>query len=356
MTSRTSARRQTPSPWVVYDVDFKTGKVRWQQRRPRRRCPRRRKHQKNSYASETPVTDGERVYAYFGNVGLFAFDMNGKLVWSQKPMAPVKTRTGFGARRRRPSSTRIASSIVNDNDEQSYIAAYDTRTGNGAVARRPRREQQLVDAVRLAERAAHRDRHGRHRQGPLLRSRRQAAVGARRDVDRSPSRRRSPRTGCSTSRPATWPTRCGRSTPSGRARPATSRSSRSETSNDVHRLVAADARAVQPVAAGLRRLLLHAARPRLPDLPRREDRQGDLRPRSGSRRTPPASPRRRGPTTARSSRSARTATPSSSGRAGIQDARQELAGRDERWRRRRSPTAACIIRTASKLYRIRQSK
>ena len=33
------------------------------------------------YASNTPVSDGERIYVLFGNTGLFAFDMTGKQVW-----------------------------------------------------------------------------------------------------------------------------------------------------------------------------------------------------------------------------------------------------------------------------------
>ena len=36
---------------------------------------------KNSRASATPTTDGERVYASFGTHGVFAFDFNGKIVW-----------------------------------------------------------------------------------------------------------------------------------------------------------------------------------------------------------------------------------------------------------------------------------
>jgi len=38
-------------------------------------------HQKNSHASATPSTDGRRVYASFGNKGLMAVDLNGKLLW-----------------------------------------------------------------------------------------------------------------------------------------------------------------------------------------------------------------------------------------------------------------------------------
>jgi outer membrane protein assembly factor BamB len=40
-----------------------------------------RLHRKNSHASATPVTDGQRVYAFFGNKGLMAVDLSGKLLW-----------------------------------------------------------------------------------------------------------------------------------------------------------------------------------------------------------------------------------------------------------------------------------
>ena len=38
-------------------------------------------HQKNGYASATPATDGQRVYASFGRHGLAAFDFSGTLAW-----------------------------------------------------------------------------------------------------------------------------------------------------------------------------------------------------------------------------------------------------------------------------------
>jgi hypothetical protein len=45
--------------------------------------PGERAHNKNGHASGTPTTDGTRIYAYLGNHGLFAVDMNGKPVWHQ---------------------------------------------------------------------------------------------------------------------------------------------------------------------------------------------------------------------------------------------------------------------------------
>jgi outer membrane protein assembly factor BamB len=41
-------------------------------------------HEKNGYASATPATDGQRVYASFGRHGLAAFDLSGKLLWHRR--------------------------------------------------------------------------------------------------------------------------------------------------------------------------------------------------------------------------------------------------------------------------------
>jgi outer membrane protein assembly factor BamB len=115
-----------PHRWMVYDVAFATGKVRWS-KEIHNGIPAGPKHLKNSYASETPVTDGERVYVYFGSIGLFVFDMKGAPVWS-KPLGPFKTRYGWGTAAS-PVLHRDRIYIVNDNDDQSFLAAYDKRTG-----------------------------------------------------------------------------------------------------------------------------------------------------------------------------------------------------------------------------------
>jgi outer membrane protein assembly factor BamB len=113
--------------WILYDVDFRTGLIKWE--RPiHSALPSQPVHQKNSYASETPVTDGERVYVYLGYAGLFAFDMSGRPIWS-KPMPVPKMRTGWGS----ASSPVLHEGrlyIVSDNEEQPFIAAFDARTGN----------------------------------------------------------------------------------------------------------------------------------------------------------------------------------------------------------------------------------
>ena len=112
--------------WVLYAVDFAGGKIIWE-REVHRGSPQSSHHLKNTYASETPVTDGERVYAYFGGVGLFVFDMAGKPVWSQR-WEPYHTRYGWGTAAS-PVLYKDRIYIVDDNDDHSFLAALDKRTG-----------------------------------------------------------------------------------------------------------------------------------------------------------------------------------------------------------------------------------
>ena len=112
--------------WMVYCIDFNSGKILWE-KLAHQAVPKRSLHIKNTYASETPVTDGERVYAYFGNVGLFCYDVNGKKLWS-RDFGSFKTRNNWGTAAS-PVLYKDRLYIVNDNDEQSFLVALDKRTG-----------------------------------------------------------------------------------------------------------------------------------------------------------------------------------------------------------------------------------
>ena len=68
--------------WEVLCLDRASGKVLWRQLALEGK-PRIATHASNTYATETPVTDGERVYAYFGMHGVFCFDLAGKLLWQK---------------------------------------------------------------------------------------------------------------------------------------------------------------------------------------------------------------------------------------------------------------------------------
>ena len=63
--------------YFLYCLDLKTGAVNWKREYHTGRPPGGR-HRKNSFASETPVTDGKAIYVYIGNLVLCAFDFKGK--------------------------------------------------------------------------------------------------------------------------------------------------------------------------------------------------------------------------------------------------------------------------------------
>ncbi|MEE2777320.1 MAG: PQQ-binding-like beta-propeller repeat protein [Acidobacteriota bacterium] len=113
--------------WIVYALDFETGEIVWR-REVNAAPPNFDRHLKNTYASETPVTDGDKVYAYFGNVGVFALDVKGgEVIWEQR-YDVAATRLGWGTAAS-PVLHDDTLFVVNDNDSQSFVTALDTATG-----------------------------------------------------------------------------------------------------------------------------------------------------------------------------------------------------------------------------------
>ncbi|HBE71465.1 MAG TPA: pyrrolo-quinoline quinone [Planctomycetaceae bacterium] len=85
------------------------------------------RHSTNTYATETPATDGERVYAYFGMNGIHCLDMDGELVW-QKELGVYEMRADWGT----ASSPVLYDDKVFlqiDNQEQSFMVALNKFTG-----------------------------------------------------------------------------------------------------------------------------------------------------------------------------------------------------------------------------------
>jgi outer membrane protein assembly factor BamB len=122
--------RKTPPKEPVRDIvvclDFNSGKILWE-KTAFEGIPKFGHHLKNTFASETPVTDGERVYAYFGNVGLFAYDFDGNEKWN-RPLGAYPMALSWGT----ASSPAIADGriyIVDDNEKHSFLSAIDTKTG-----------------------------------------------------------------------------------------------------------------------------------------------------------------------------------------------------------------------------------
>jgi hypothetical protein len=114
--------------WLLYDVDFNTGRIRWARELHTARPPIAR-HLKNSFASETAVTDGRRVYVYFGSIGLVAaLNMSGETVWTAN-IGAFNTHFQELGTAASPVLYRDRLYIVNDNLTQSFMAAFDKSTG-----------------------------------------------------------------------------------------------------------------------------------------------------------------------------------------------------------------------------------
>jgi outer membrane protein assembly factor BamB len=127
-----SVNDSTPHEWRVYCLDKKTGTVRWQQT-AHSGVPKIKRHMKNSHANPTVATDGERVIAFFGSEGLYAYDVKGKLLW-KKDLGVLDA--GFYVAPEAQWETG-SSPILHDNvvvvqadvQKGSFIAAFDARDG-----------------------------------------------------------------------------------------------------------------------------------------------------------------------------------------------------------------------------------
>ena len=113
--------------WKVICLSLETGKIVWE-KTAHSGMPQSSIHIKNSYASETPITDGERVYAYFGNQGLYCYTVTGKFLW-KKEWPAYKTRYGWGLAAS-PVLHKGRLYIVNDNEQKSFLVALDAETGS----------------------------------------------------------------------------------------------------------------------------------------------------------------------------------------------------------------------------------
>ena len=123
--------------WMVYCLDWETGKVLWE-KTAHQGVPSSAIHAKNSYASETPTTDGEVLVACFGAVGVFCYDMAGGQLWSHTWTGP-RMRMGWGTAAS-PLLYQDRVYLVNDNETSSFLVALDKRSGK-QIWRVPRDEK-----------------------------------------------------------------------------------------------------------------------------------------------------------------------------------------------------------------------
>jgi outer membrane protein assembly factor BamB len=120
---------ETNYRWLVMCLDAETGDVKWE-KVAREGRPRMHIHPNNTFATETPATDGQRVVAHFGMTGLYCYDLAGELLWSNE-LEAYPTQFGWGT----GSSPVLLEDHVYlqcDNDEASTLIAFDVRNGEEA--------------------------------------------------------------------------------------------------------------------------------------------------------------------------------------------------------------------------------
>ena len=121
-----SAAPSSIQQFVIFAINRSDGSIRWQQV-AREEVPHEGTHQTGSWAANSPITDGEHVYAYFGSRGLYCYDMGGNLQW-EKDLGDMTTRRSFGE----GSSPALYGDVIVinwDHEGNSFIVALDKRTG-----------------------------------------------------------------------------------------------------------------------------------------------------------------------------------------------------------------------------------
>lgn len=113
--------------FFVLMVDRNTGEILWETMATRE-WPQENTHELGSWASNSPCTDGEHIYAYFGSRGLYCLDFDGKIIW-QKDFGQMEKHMSFGE----GSSPYLYGDkifVLWDHEGDSYLYALDKKTGN----------------------------------------------------------------------------------------------------------------------------------------------------------------------------------------------------------------------------------
>jgi outer membrane protein assembly factor BamB len=125
-TAAPSARAPRALEFVVIAVARSDGKPRWRTV-VHEEVPHEGTHQTNSYASASLVTDGRRLYAYFGSRGLYALDMNGQRLW-ERQLGKMQTRNEFGEGAS-PALHGDTLVVTWDHEGPDFVVALDAASG-----------------------------------------------------------------------------------------------------------------------------------------------------------------------------------------------------------------------------------
>jgi outer membrane protein assembly factor BamB len=123
--------------FLVLCLDRNTGKILWE-RTAKTAAPHEGYHGRyGSFASNSPVTDGTNVFAYFGSRGLFCYDLNGKLIWEKEfPQMRMLLQFGEGVA---PVLDGDRLYVKVDHEGDSFLTALEKKSGK-ELWRTPRDE------------------------------------------------------------------------------------------------------------------------------------------------------------------------------------------------------------------------
>ncbi|MBL6725128.1 MAG: PQQ-binding-like beta-propeller repeat protein [Rubripirellula sp.] len=110
----------------VVSLDRESGEEKWSSVVKTGKPPIPR-HTTNTYATETPATDGQRIYAYFGMNGIYCLSMQGELLW-QQDLGVYEMRAGWGT----ASSIAVDQNrlfVQVDNESQSFVICLNAKSG-----------------------------------------------------------------------------------------------------------------------------------------------------------------------------------------------------------------------------------
>jgi outer membrane protein assembly factor BamB len=125
--SRGTKGQRVPHRMMVMALDRKTGKTVWE-RTAREETPHEGHHQQfGTWASSSAVTDGEVIIASFESRGIYAYDMNGKQLWTTD-LGDKRMRNEFGEGST-PALYKDKVFVVWDHQGESFIAALDRKSG-----------------------------------------------------------------------------------------------------------------------------------------------------------------------------------------------------------------------------------
>ena len=113
--------------FVLLSFDRASGKLQWQQTATVA-TPHQGTHSTNGFASASPCTDGEHVYAHFGSRGIYCYSMKGELVWKRDDLGKMNTRNSFGEGSS-PTLARDKILVPWDHEGPSALYALNKRTG-----------------------------------------------------------------------------------------------------------------------------------------------------------------------------------------------------------------------------------